>query len=136
MAATTHATLPAWSQRLISELEVIDQRTERLARELEREQINWRPTTGAWSVGQCLEHLMKANEIYLLAISISLEGQRRSQVQEVTLGWFSRLFIRKFIAPSSKGARAPQGPRRSSLPRLLTAPLSTRFFGATTWRDS
>jgi hypothetical protein len=111
VAATTHSTLPAWSRRLISELEVIDQRTERLARGLEREQLNWQPTTGAWSVGQCLEHLLKTNEIYLPAISISLDGRRQSQVQEVTPGWFGRWFIRNYIAPSSKGTRA-QAPKK------------------------
>lgn len=111
VAATTHSALPAWSQRLISELEAADQRAERLARGLNREQLNWRPTPGAWSIGQCLQHLLIANEIYLPAISISLDGRQRSQVREVTLGWFSRWFIRNYIAPSSKGTRA-QAPKK------------------------
>jgi len=65
--------LSAWSQRLLSELENADGRAERLARGLTREQFNWNSRPGAWSIGQCLEHLRIGNEIYLPAISNSLE---------------------------------------------------------------
>ena len=112
VAVTTHSTLPDWSQRLIAELEAADGRAERLARALNREQLNWSPTPGAWSIGQCLEHLVIGNEILLPAISISLDGRQQSQVREVTHGWFSRWFIRSFIAPISNSdgvrARAPK----------------------------
>ena len=109
MATTTHSSLPVWSQRLISELEILDRRAERLARTLNREQLNWSPAPGAWSIGQCLQHLLIGNEIYLPAIATSLHGQQESPVQEVTLGRFSRWFIRNYIAPSSTTrARAPR----------------------------
>ena len=35
-----------------------------------------------------------------------LEGQRRRPVDEITLGWFSRWFIRTYIAPNPGGTRA------------------------------
>ncbi len=110
MAAATHTALPSWSQRLISELDAADRRAERLAKALTPEQLNWRPRPDAWSVGQCLQHLYVANEVYLPAISTSLEGRRRSLVQEVTHGWFGRWFIRKYIEPSSESrrTRAPE----------------------------
>ena len=102
------STIPAWSQRLISELESADTRAERLARTLNREQLNWRPAPGAWSIGQCLEHLLIANEIYLPAISVSLDGRRSSPVQEVTLSRFSRWLIYNYIGPTNgKRAQAP-----------------------------
>ena len=107
MATPTHSTLLAWPQRLISELDIADGRTQRLAEGLSREQLNWQPSPGAWSIGQCLEHLLLANQIYLSAISVSLDGPRQSPVREITIGWFSRWFIRNYIAPSSKGTRAP-----------------------------
>src|SRR5436190_655825 len=47
-----------------------------------------------WSVGQCLEHLHLANEIYLPAISITLKRRQRTEVHEITLSRFSRWFIR------------------------------------------
>ena len=100
---------PAWSQALLSELDDSDRRAELLARDLSREQLNWRPTPVAWSVGQCLSHLLAANTIYLPAISAALEGQQPSPVQQLVLGRFSRWFIRNYIGPSNgKRARAPK----------------------------
>jgi hypothetical protein len=57
-------------------------------------------------VGQCLEHLCIANEVYLPAISVALEGRPRGSVQEISSGWFSRWFIRNYIAPNPDGTRA------------------------------
>ena len=74
--------LSAWPQRLLSELENADDRAERLARGLTREQFNWNSRPGAWSIGQCLEHLRIGNEIYLPAISNSLEGKQPSPVRK------------------------------------------------------
>src|SRR5215467_2844060 len=65
----------AWSRRMISELENADRRVERLARPLNRAQLNWNPTPGAWSIGHCLQHLLIGNEIYRPAIKASLEGR-------------------------------------------------------------
>lgn len=110
MAAPSHTAVPSWSQRLISELDAADRRAERLAKALSREQLNWRPRPDAWSVGQCLEHLCVANEVYLPTISTSLQGRRWSPVQEIAPGWFGRWFIRKYIEPSSetRRTRAPK----------------------------
>ncbi|MEO8482019.1 MAG: DinB family protein [Acidobacteriota bacterium] len=91
----------------MSELEAADQRAEQLARGLTYEQLNWTPAPGAWSVGQCLQHLLIANQVYLQPISKALDGRPPSPVNEVRLGWFSSWFIRTYIAPSSSGARSP-----------------------------
>jgi hypothetical protein len=105
-------TLPVWSQRLLSELEIADGRAERLARGLTPEQFNWNPRPGAWSIGQCLEHLRIGNEIYLPAISNSVEGKQPSPVQEVVLSRFSRWFIHNYIGPAvGTQANAPSKAR-------------------------
>ena len=102
-------TLPAWSQHLISELETADARVGQLARPLTRQQLNWSPAPGAWSIGQCLEHLLITNELYLPAISMSLDGRHPSEVQEVTLSRFSRWCMYNYIGPSNgKRAKAPR----------------------------
>jgi hypothetical protein len=98
--------LPAWSVRLIAELEMADRRAESMAKGLSPVQLNWRPRPDAWSVGQCLEHLRVANEVYLPAISAALEDGRPGRVEEISLGWLSRWFIRAYIAPNPGGARA------------------------------
>ncbi len=100
----------AWTLRLIAEFDAADQKAQELVTGLSPEQLNWQPGPGAWSVGQCLEHLCIANEVYLPAISRSLEGKPISAVQEITPGWFGRWFINNYIEPSpqSKHARAPK----------------------------
>jgi hypothetical protein len=75
MAAAIHTALPNWSQRLIFELDVADRRADSLAKTLSAEQLNWRPKPEVWSVGQCPQHLCLSNEVYLPAISTSLEGR-------------------------------------------------------------
>jgi len=115
--------LPAWPARLIAELDAADERAEELVSGLNPEQLNWQPRPGAWSVGQCLEHLCISNEVYVPAISASLVGKPVSTVQDITVGWFGRWFIRSYIEPSpqTKQARAPKkiAPRARVEPSVL-----------------
>ena len=110
MAARVDPPSTSWAMRLISELDTADQRAKELAKGLTPLQLNWKPSQDAWSVGQCLEHLRVANEVYLPAITASLTDRPLLAVQEITPGWFGRWFIRNYIEPSSesKRARAPK----------------------------
>ena len=103
--------MPAWSVRLIEELDATGRRANDLARGLSLEQLNWKPTENLWSVGQCLQHLHATNEVYLPAISKALDGRQSSPVQEIAPGWFGRWFIRTYIEPSPRGKRA-RAPRK------------------------
>ncbi len=109
--------------RLISELNASDQRANELAKGLTPLQLNWKPSQGAWSVGQCLEHLRATNEVYLPAITASLAARPLLAVQAIAPGWFGRWFIRNYIEPSSesKRARAPKkiAPGSRVDPRIL-----------------
>jgi hypothetical protein len=109
-AAMAHASEPAWSRRLISELEAADARAISLAQGLTSEQLNWRARPGEWSIGQCLEHLWIANQVYLPAIAAALADRPRGTAAEITPGWFGRWFIRSYIEPSAetKRAKAPK----------------------------
>ena len=95
-----------WSARLLSELEAADARAIAVARGLTAEQINWRAQPGEWSVGQCLEHLAIANEIYLPPLEQAIANRAPGPVEEITPGWFARWFIRSYIAPSAQTKRA------------------------------
>ncbi len=108
---SSNAGLPAWSQRLISELENMDWQAKALADALTLEQLNWSPRPDAWSVGQCLQHLYITNKVYLLAMSRSLQSQKQSGTREIIVGWFGRWFIRNYIEPSSKMKRL-QAPKK------------------------
>jgi hypothetical protein len=98
--------LTAWSVRLINELDTTDRRVNDLARGLSPTQLNWKPAEDLWSVGQCLQHLYAANEVYLPAIANALNNRPPSPVHDITPGWFGRWFIRTYIEPSSRGKRA------------------------------
>jgi len=102
---------PPWCRRLISELNAADNRAIGLANALTPQQLNWKPSPGAWSIGQCLEHLYITNEVYLGPMSTSLEGRQHAVAQEITPGWFGRWFIRNYIEPSSKMKRV-RAPRK------------------------
>jgi hypothetical protein len=110
MATPSASASPAWPARLIAEFDAADQSAKKLVAGLTPEQLNWRPAPSSWSVGQCLEHLCVANEVYLPAISSSLPGQPVSAVSEIQVGWFGRWFISRHIEPSpqTSQARAPK----------------------------
>jgi hypothetical protein len=98
--------MPAWSIRLISELDTADQMAAELVNGLTSEELNWHPAPGAWSIGQCLEHLCIANEVYLPSISSSLVGKPVSATQDIKPGWLARWFISSYIEPSPQSKRA------------------------------
>ncbi|MDP9203275.1 MAG: DinB family protein [Gemmatimonadota bacterium] len=102
---------PPWCVRLISELNAADERATALAKALSPRQLNWAPSPGVWSVGQCLEHLCIANEEYVGAISSSLVHPPLAVVEEIAPGWFGQWFIRTYIEPSSKTRRL-RAPRK------------------------
>jgi hypothetical protein len=110
VSASAGSTSPAWTTRLIEDLDASDQRATALARGLTAEQLNWRPSVASWSIGQCLQHLLVTNEVYLSPMASALAGQTHSPIQEITPGWFGRWFIRNYIEPSpaTKHAKAPQ----------------------------
>src|SRR4051812_28629380 len=90
MAAPINAGPPAWSLRLPAELDANDQRARDLVAGLSREQLNWQPHAGSWSIGQCLEHVCIAGEVYLVPVKTALAGKPRSPVKETSFGWFAR----------------------------------------------
>jgi hypothetical protein len=101
----THET--AWSARLAFELTGNDQTVRALVAGLSEEQLNWQPVAGAWSIGQCLEHLCITNEKYLSAMAAGLAGKADAPVEEIRPGWVSRWFLKNFVEPSPNGRRVP-----------------------------
>lgn len=112
MATQTNAGSPAWSTRLISELHDADQRMKSLADTLTLEQLNWQANPNSWSIGQCIEHLWRTNEVYLPPIAKALEDKIPNVAKEITPGWPSRWFISNIIEPSPNG-------RRTSAPKKI-----------------
>ena len=134
MPVQPEASAVAWSARLTAELAANDKTAKDLVAGLTDEQLNWQPVPGTWSIGQCLEHLCAANEVYLPPISVALRAKPRSPVEQICLGVLGDWFIRNFIEPSTNGKRA-QAPRK--IKPGLQADLSVldRFLnGNAAWR--
>jgi hypothetical protein len=105
------AVSPLWCGRLLEAIEAADTRARAVARALSVAQLNWQPHAGAWSVGQCLDHLRVANVVYLGAMAPALEGRPAGGAAgAIAPGWFGRWFNRTQIAPSTatRRGRAPR----------------------------
>lgn len=122
--------LPRWLPRLISELDAADERAAAVAKGLSAIQLNWQPKPGAWSIGQCLEHLSKGNEAILTALSAALEGQPRKPVDDIRLGWLTRKFIRMYLAPNPGGSKA-RAPKRIEPAKQIGANVLEAFLCST-----
>jgi hypothetical protein len=115
-----------WAARLRNDLDALDQRAIAVARELTAEQLNWRPSPASWSIGQCLQHLLQGNEVYLPPLTKALEGKPQAEVAEITPGWFARWFIRSYLEPSPTTKKAP-APKKIAPAETIDTTVLDRF---------
>jgi len=90
---------------LMAELARIAFEVKQLADPLDDAQFNWRPSPDAWSVGQCLDHLVRVNRAYLDALeSAADEGRRRGEMGDhpLTPGRVGAWFIRTLEPPPKR----------------------------------
>jgi len=76
---------------------------------LSDEQLNWKPAEKSWSVGQCLEHIIKTNEQFYDEFNSLSAGTRRNtfwQNNSPLTGFFGRFLI-KAVSEDSKKSKAP-----------------------------
>lgn len=69
------------------------------------EQINWKPAAESWSVGQCLEHLIKTNEMYYPVLGEIANGTKTSSFLEnwsPLSGFFGGFLIRSLKSDKKK----------------------------------
>jgi len=99
-------------QHLISELQKISADAQKTFGSLSPAQINWKPSADSWSVGQCFEHLIKANELFFPDLENIASGGRQNSFLEnysPLSSFFGNLLVsslkkdeRKFKAPTRK----------------------------------
>lgn len=118
--------MPYWPARVIDGLSDADRRASALARGLSAAQLNWQPSSHQWSIGQCLDHLLVANEVYLPPISRALDGRASSPVDETMPGPLGRFFIRTYIEPSTQRLRG-RAPRKIRPAQQIPPDILDRF---------
>jgi len=91
-------------EEVIEDLLDLDRHYAAFVQNYSREQLNWRPANGAWSVAQCIQHVARVNEIYLSTIKAATardHGRSGSKEPLQTAGWFSARFL-KSVSPEGK----------------------------------
>ncbi len=61
-------------------------------------QLNWKPQPGSWSIAQCLDHIIRLNNLYFRAIENNLKpaaSSSRFANRKYRGGWFSNWFARQ-----------------------------------------
>ena len=74
--------MPPELQKLLDELDAADRDAKAVADGLAGPQGTWRPSPGAWSVAECLDHLAVANRVYLSPIvEAAAEGRAKGRLR-------------------------------------------------------
>ncbi|MGI8813051.1 MAG: DinB family protein [Pyrinomonadaceae bacterium] len=112
---------------VISELKKAAADASRTFASLNVEQLNWCPAEKSWSVGQCLEHIIRSNEMFYPEIQKMIAGTRKNSLWENVspfTGWGGRFLI-KAVSEDSKKAKAPS--KKIVPPSGIDAEIVPRF---------
>src|SRR5213593_4388884 len=91
------------------EASLVADETKRVFGRLSGEQVNWKPSEGEWSIGQCFDHLVISNRPYVQIFDEILAGRRRQRVWErmpLLPRLFGRLLINTLRPDSGRRAKA------------------------------
>ena len=94
---------------------------------LSADQVNWKPAEKSWSVGQCLDHIIKTNHEFDAEFEKLAAGNRKNSFWEnysPFSGWAGRFLI-KTVSEDSKKAKAPS--QRIVPPSDIKADVVERF---------
>ena len=103
--------LPEDLREIQSQLEASDREAHALFRELDEEQLNWRPDERSWSIAQCLDHLNVANRLYLAPMLQAIEEARRKGAVRkgpIHPGFIGRWFVASMEPPPKRKLPAPR----------------------------
>lgn len=99
---------------LINEAEIVARDVQSTFGQLTAEQLNWKPNANSWSVAQCLDHLMNANNEMFGAFEPVINGAKQTRFVErlpVLPGIWGRMMVK---------AVSPQGKQKLKAPSAAT----------------
>lgn len=112
-------------KELHCQIEPIKDHARQLATGLDHDQLNWKPAKGSWSVGQCLEHIVIAAELYYERMD---EVIARAEKSDDSSGWRPSLMGRMLIKSVTTSRRlkrpgrfAPPAQARNDILELFLA---------------
>ena len=96
---------------LVTEMTIIADNTQLTFGNLTAQQLNWKPSTEGWSIGQCFDHLIAANTAYIPIIEQVLTGtKQRTSWEKIPLlpNLFGKLLIKYLSPQSTRKLKAPE----------------------------
>src|SRR5215210_3371339 len=121
-----YARLPLAEVR--TQLEALAREAQDTFGSLDDRQLNWQPNETRWSIGQCFEHLLRANQLMFRAVDDALnEASPRTIWQRVPIwpGLCGRLLIRSQAPTASGKYSAPAAARPAT--SAVAADVIARF---------
>ncbi len=94
---------------VLAEGRLVAAETARAFRQLSAQQVNWNPSKGEWSVGQCYDHLIISNRPYLEIVQETLQRRRRPRAWErmpLLPRFFGKLLIKTLRPDSGRKVKA------------------------------
>jgi uncharacterized damage-inducible protein DinB len=110
--AMDYARLPLTEVR--TQLEALAREAQDTFGLLDDRQLNWRPNETRWSVGQCFEHLLRANQLVLRALDEALSEESPRTLWQRLPVWprmCGQLLIRSQAPTASRKYSAPAAAR-------------------------
>jgi hypothetical protein len=96
---------------LRKQFERISSDADALAQPLRDDQFNWQPSPGAWSIGECFDHLNSTARVYLPKLDEAISEAIRGGVYgegPFSYAWLGRLFVWLNEPPPRARLKAPQ----------------------------
>ena len=111
---------------ITAELDQIGSEARGMFGELTPEQVNWKPAPESWSIGQCLDHLIKSNEMFFGDMDEIASGTRRNSFWE---NWspFSSFFGGLLISSLEKDGRKSKASAAATPPSDVPGDIVERF---------
>lgn len=103
--------LPEDLREIQSQLAASDHEAQALLRDLDEEQLNWRPDERSWSIAQCIDHLNVSNRVYRVPMLQAIEEARRKgsiRKGPIRPGVFGRWFVATLEPPPRRKLPAPR----------------------------
>jgi hypothetical protein len=104
------------------------QELERLVDPLSQDQLDWRPDSGRWSVGEHVHHLVITNQPYLTRIKRTIEQARARRLEgngPYASTWIGSRFAQSLEPPPKRRMRTFRSLQPT--PRVAKADLVARF---------
>ena len=97
--------------QLVTEMTTIADKAQLTFGKLSAQQLNWKPGTEGWSIGQCFDHLIAANKAYIPIIEQVITGTKQNTSWEkipLLPNLFGKLLIKYLSPQSTRKLKAPE----------------------------